>query len=96
MSLSQDDRDQRDLQMFGMLTADLRELAETSVYRFANTVGATPTTRLDGFSDLRGDVMLAISMMSDAQECLPHDTKLAQQYVNRAKYILNYFVLDRE
>jgi hypothetical protein len=82
MSLSQTDRDQRDEALFGISTEALRDIVESAV--------RNPPY-------IEGDVTLALGILSDAQECLDNgwDTR-ARQYINRAKYVLNYYVLDRE
>jgi len=84
MSLSQVERDERDLSMFGMLSDDLVELAETSIYRI-------------GMEDNKhGDAMLIMSILSDAQdEMLLGDLEVARQFINRAKYIVHYSFMDR-
>ena len=53
MSLSQTERDQRDLSMFGILSADLRNIAETSLYRAVS-------------GEKHGDALLAMSILSDS------------------------------
>ena len=83
MSLSQTDRDQRDTAQMGMLSSDLREIAETSLYRV-------------GMDDRSGMAMLVMSILSDVQEVLRKEDKMARQYVNRAKYILSHYIMDRE
>jgi len=57
MSLPQTERDQRDLSMFGMLSVDLREIAETSLYRTS-------------MGEKRGDAMLVMSILSDVQHVM--------------------------
>ena len=84
MSLSQQEREQRDVLMFGMSSADIREMVETSIYRLASV-------------DLHADGMMVMSILSDAQEAMAHgDVETARQYINRAKYVLNYFILNEE
>ena len=83
MSLSQTERDQRDTAQMGMLSSDLREIAETSLYRV-------------GMDDRSGMAMLVMSILSDVQEVLRKEDKMARQYVNRAKYILSHYIMDRE
>ena len=84
MSLSQVERDQRDHSMFGMSSADIRDMVETSIYRLASV-------------DLHADGMMVMSILSDAQEAMLHgDVETARQYINRAKYVLNYFILNEE
>ena len=84
MALSQTEREQRDVSMFGILSADLRNIAETSLYRAVS-------------GEKHGDALLAMSILSDSQECMSHgDTETARQYVNRAKYIINHYIMDRE
>lgn len=86
MSLSKTERETRAMSMFGISTEQLQDMVETSIYR-----------RLGPLADVQGDVMLAMSILSDAQECMAHgDTETARQYINRAKYVLNYYVTDRE
>ena len=85
MSLSQTERETRDVSMFGMSSVDLQDKVEGSMYRL------TP------LSDVHSDVMLVMSMLSDAQECIARsDDETARQYINRAKFILHYFVLNNE
>ena len=84
MSLSQQEREQRDVSMFGMSSDELREMAETSLYRA-------------GTDDRHGDAMLVMSILSDAQEVMSYgDVETARQYINRAKYLLNYLVMNEE
>jgi len=84
MSLSQTEREQRDVSMFGMSSDELREMAETSLYRA-------------GTDDRHGDAMLVMSILSDAQEVMSYgDVETARQYINRAKYLLNYLVMNEE
>tara|TARA_R110002167_G_scaffold300448_1_gene504785 strand:+ start:99 stop:368 length:270 start_codon:yes stop_codon:yes gene_type:complete len=84
MSLSQTERDQRDTAQMGMLSSDLREIAETSLYRV-------------GMDDRNGDGMLVMSILSDAQMVMScGDTEMARQYVNRAKYIISHYIMERE
>ena len=84
MSLSQTERDQRDLSMFGILSADLRNIAETSLYRAVS-------------GEKHGDALLVMSILSDVQHVMEGgDTETARQYVNRAKYIINHYIMDRE
>ena len=84
MSLSQTERETRDVSMFGMSSMKLREMVDNSMYRLLP-------------ADAGGDVMLTMSMLSDAQEVMVHgDTETARQYINRAKYVLSYFVLNEE
>ena len=66
MSLPQTERDQRDLSMFGMLSVDLREIAETSLYRTS-------------MGEKRGDAMLVMSILSDVQHVMEGgDTETAR------------------
>mgnify|MGYP003647002682 FL=1 len=82
MSLSQTDRDQRDEALFGISTEALRDIVESAVQN--------PPY-------IERDVTLALGILSDAQECLSSGwDEIAQQYINRAKYILHYYVLDKE
>ena len=84
MSLSQTERDERDHNMFGASSADIRDMVETSIYRLASV-------------DLHADGMMVMSILSDAQEAMAHgDVETARQYINRAKYVLNYFILNEE
>ena len=84
MSLSQVERDQRDHSMFGASSADFRDMVETSIYRIAS-------------EELHADAMMVMSILSDAQEDMAHgDVETARQYINRAKYVLNYFILNEE
>ena len=84
MSLSQQEREQRDVSMFGMSSDELREMAETSLYRA-------------GMDDRHGDAMLVMSILSDVQHVMEGgDTETARQYVNRAKYIIHHYIMDRE
>jgi len=84
MSLSQVERDQRDHSMFGASSADIRNMVETSIYRIAS-------------EELHADAMMVMSILSDAQEVMAHgDVETARQYINRAKYVLNYFILNEE
>jgi hypothetical protein len=42
-----------------------------------------------------GHYMLAMSILSDAQECIAHDMdETARQYINRAKYVLREWNKD--
>ena len=87
MSLSQQERKERDVSMFGMSSADIRNMVEKSLYR--------RTTQIS--EELRADVMFVMSILSDAQEAMAHgDVETARQYINRAKYVLNYFILNEE
>tara|TARA_R110002110_G_scaffold90033_1_gene234347 strand:+ start:591 stop:845 length:255 start_codon:yes stop_codon:yes gene_type:complete len=84
MSLSQTEREQRDVSMFGVSSEELREMAETSSYRA-------------GMDDKRGDAMLVMSMLSAAQEVMAYgDVETARQYINRAKYLISHYIMDRE
>ena len=84
MSLSQTERDQRDLSMFGILSADLRNIAETSLYRAVS-------------GEKHGDALLVMSILSDVQHVMEGgDTETARQYVHRAKYIINHYIINRE
>ena len=84
MSLSQQDREQRDVALFGASSADIREMVETSIYRITS-------------EELHADAMMVMSILSDAQEVMAHgNVKTARQYINRAKYVLNYFILNEE
>tara|TARA_R100000781_G_scaffold110698_1_gene76334 strand:- start:28 stop:240 length:213 start_codon:yes stop_codon:yes gene_type:complete len=70
--------------MFGMSSDELREMAETSLHRA-------------GTDDRHGDAMLVMSILSDAQEVMSYgDVETARQYINRAKYLLNYLVMNEE
>ena len=84
MSLSQQEREQRDVSMFGASSEDIRDMVETSIYRIAS-------------EELHADAMMVMSILSDAQEVMAHgDVETARQYINRAKYVLNYFILNEE
>ena len=84
MSLSQTEREQRDVSMFGMSSDELREMAETSLYRA-------------GTDNRHGDAMLVMSMLSDAQEVMAYgDVETARQYINRAKYLISHYIMERE
>ena len=84
MSLSQQERNQRDRSMFGASSADIRNMVETSIYRITS-------------EELHADAMMVMSILSDAQEVMAHgDVETARQYINRAKYVLNYFILNEE
>ena len=66
-----------------------REMVDNSLYRLVGK-------RLS-FSDMGEDVMLAMGMLSDAQERMVHgDTETARQYINRAKYVLSYYTMEQE
>ena len=70
--------------MFGASSADIRDMVETSIYRIAS-------------EELHADAMMVMSILSDAQEVMAHgDVETARQYINRAKYVLNYFILNEE
>ena len=82
MSLSQQEREQRDVSMFGASSADIRGMVETSIYRITS-------------EELHADAMMVMSILSDAQEVMAHgNVETARQYINRAKYVLNYFILN--
>ena len=84
MSLSQTEREQRDVSMFGMSSDELRQMAVT----FPCKVGV---------EGRHGDAMFIMSILSDAQEVMAYgDVETARQYINRAKYVLNYFILNEE
>ncbi len=84
MSLSQQERDQRDVSMFGMSSDALREIAETSIYR-------------SSLDERGGDAMLIMSILSDAQEEMSlGDKEMARKFINRAKYLLSYYYMERE
>lgn len=84
MSLSQQEREQRDVSMFGASSEDIRDMVETSIYRITS-------------EELHADAMMVMSILSDAQEVMAHgDVETARQYINRAKYVLNYFILNEE
>ena len=84
MSLSQQEREQRDVSMFGASSEDIRDMVETSIYRITS-------------EELHADATMVMSILSDAQEVMAHgDVETARQYINRAKYVLNYFILNEE
>ena len=84
MSLSQQEHEQRDVSMFGASSEDIRDMVETSIYRITS-------------EELHADAMMVMSILSDAQEVMAHgDVETARQYINRAKYVLNYFILNEE
>ena len=84
MSLSQQEREQRDVSMFGASSEDIRDMVETSIYRITS-------------EELHADAMMVMSILSDAQEVMAHgNVETARQYINRAKYVLNYFILNEE
>ena len=84
MSLSYQEREQRDVALFGASSADIRDMVETSIYRITS-------------EELHADAMMVMSILSDAQEVMAHgDVETARQYINRAKYVLNYFILNEE
>lgn len=66
-----------DTQMFGCTEQDMYSLIENNSY-----------ARL--LDKERGDLLLAMSIISDAQEVLYRgDTECARQYMNRSKFILS-------
>ena len=72
-------------QIYGMTIAEVREEIENSVY----------------FSVMKDVDMLVMSMLSDAQEMVNYDRSdenlnLQRQLINRAKYALRYYVMDKE
>ena len=77
----------REVRMYGCTVAQMREAVEESLtYRFS------------------GAAMYVISMLSDAQEMTAHDTgghvdlmtiEDQRQLLNRAKWILSTYVLDK-
>ena len=84
MSLSQTEREQRDVSMFGMSSDELRQMAVTFPCKI-------------GVEGRHGDAMFIMSILSDAQEVMAYgDVETARQCINRAKYLLNYLVMNEE
>jgi hypothetical protein len=77
----------REISTYGCTEAELREMVETSMsFRYS------------------GPGMVAASMLSDAQEMIcgeygkvdEYKANIARQYMNRAKWVIFNYVMDRE
>jgi len=71
--------------MYGMTCADMHEQIKDSMY----------------ISILNDPGMLVMSMLSDAQEMVQHSNSPAmieeqRKFINRAKFVLRYYVMDKE
>jgi len=69
---------------YGMTVAELREQIETSMFAF-----------------IKNYDLMVMSMLSDAQEMVNYDRSaenlnLQRQLINQAKYVLRYYVMDKE
>jgi hypothetical protein len=74
------DQERREVRMYGVTEAGMREAVESSL-----------TYRHSG------PAMMAASLMSDAQEEIAHGmNEDARQTLNRAKWILFEYIMDRE
>jgi len=81
------DQEKREVRMYGCTEAEMREAVEQSItYRFS------------------GPAMMAASILSDAQEMISTEygevdsmrAEDARQAINRAKWILFTYIMDRE
>ena len=83
------DQERREIRMFGCTVSEMREAVEESLtYRFS------------------GPAMYAISMLSDAQEMVAYDSgretevflalEDQRQLINRAKWILSTYCMNKE
>jgi len=69
---------------YGMTVAELREHIETSMFAF-----------------IKNYDLMVMSMLSDAQEMVNYDRSAEnlnrqRQLINQAKYVLRYYVMDKE
>jgi hypothetical protein len=74
-----------EIQMYGMTQADLHEQIQDSMY----------------ISVMKDPGMLVMSMLSDAQEMVqfsssPEMIEEQRKFINRAKFVLRYYVMDKE
>ena len=74
-----------EIQMYGMTKAALHEEIQDSVY----------------IRIMHDPDMLVMSMLSDAQEMVQHSASPAmieeqRKFINRAKFVLRYYVMNKE
>ena len=50
----------------------------------------------DPMNFIGGHYMLAMSILSDAQECIAYKPDQARQFINKAKYVLRQWKIDNE
>lgn len=80
------------MSMFGCSEAELRQAVEGSLYVRAGVGGHAMTICSRSLSAS----MLAMAILSDAQELLEFDPDKARQFINKAKFIIAEYLMEKK